>query len=172
MQYPLRIGTRGWCYQAWEGAFYDADLPPEWQLSWYANHLRSVLIPADGFHQMSPDRVRRWVEDTDPEFRFIATSDPVHFPPDRREAMLPDLEVLVAAFGEQLDALVIDVGDTLSASQHFLEKLRFTYPDLPVCLEGLPADELPHGFGGCFNGEEDFLSANSPYTIVPHPEGD
>jgi len=172
MQYPLRIGTRGWCYQAWEGAFYDADLPPEWQLSWYANHLRSVLIPADGFHQMSPDRVRCWVEDTDPEFRFIATIDPVQFPPDCREAMLPDLKALVAAFGEQLDALVIDVGNTLSASQRFLEKLRSTFPDLPVCLEGLPAHELPHGFGGCFNGAEDFLSANSPYTIVHQSEGD
>lgn len=172
MQYPLRIGTCGWSYQTWEGTFYDADLPPEWQLSWYANHLRSVLIPADGLHQMSLGRVRSWVEDTDPEFRFIATIDPIQFPPDCREAMLPDLEVLVAAFGEQLDALVIDVGDTLSASQHFLEKLRLTFPDLPVCLEGLPADELPHGFGGCFNGEEDFLSANSPYTIVHHPEGD
>jgi hypothetical protein len=172
MQYPLRIGTCGWSYQTWEGTFYDADLPPEWQLSWYANHLRSVLIPADGLHQMSLGRVRSWVEDTDPEFRFIATIDPIQFPPDCREAMLPDLEVLVAAFGEQLDALVIDVGDTLSASQHFLEKLRLTFPDLPVCLEGLPADELPHGFGGCFNGEEDFLSANSPYTIVHHSEGD
>lgn len=172
MQYPLRIGTCGWSYQTWEGTFYDADLPPEWQLSWYANHLRSVLIPADGLHQMSLGRVRSWVEDTDPEFRFIATIDPIQFPPDCREAMLPDLEVLVAAFGEQLDALVIDVGDTLSASQHFLEKLRLTFPDLPVCLEGLPADELPQGFGGCFNGEEDFLSANSPYTIVHHSEGD
>ena len=172
MQYPLRIGTRGWCYQAWEGTFYDVDLPPEWQLSWHANHLRSVLIPADGLHQMSPDRVRCWVEDTDPEFRFIATIDPVHFPPDCREAMLPDLKALVAAFGEQLDALVIDVGNTLSASQRFLEKLRSTFPDLPVCLEGLPARELPDGFGGCFNGEEDFLSANSPYTIVHQSEGD
>ena len=172
MQYPLRIGTCGWSYQTWEGTFYDADLPPEWQLSWYANHLRSVLIPADGLHQMSLGRVRSWVEDTDPEFRFIATIDPIQFPPDCREAMLPDLEVLVAAFGEQLDDLVIDVGNTLSASQRFLEKLRLTFPDLPVCLEGLSADKLPHGFGGCFNGEEDFLSANSPYTIVHHSEGD
>ena len=172
MQYPLRIGTRGWSYQTWEGTFYDADLPPEWQLSWYANHLRSVLIPADGFHQMSPDRVRCWVEDTDPEFRFIATIDPVQFPPDCCEAMLPDLEALVVAFGEQLDALVVDVGGNLSAIQRFLERLRSTFPDLPVCLEGLPAHKLPHGFGGCFNWEEDFLFCDSPYTIVYQSEGD
>ena len=172
MRYPLRIGTRGWCYKAWEGTFYDVDLPPEWQLSWYANHLRSVLIPADRLHQMNPDRVRCWVEDTDPEFRFIAEIDPVRFPPDGREAMSPDLEVLVAAFGEQLDALVIDVGDSLSVSRIFLEKLRSTFPDLPVCLEGLPAHELPRGFGGCFNVDEDFSSANSPYTIVYQSEGD
>ena len=121
---------------------------------------------------MSPDRVRCWVEDTDPEFRFIATIDPVQFPPDCREAMLPDLEALVVAFGEQLDALVVDVGGNLSAIQRFLESLRSTFPDLPVCLEGLPAHKLPHGFGGCFNGEEDFLFSDSPYTIVYQSEGD
>ncbi len=172
MRDALRIGTRGWCYPAWAGTFYDADLPPEWRLSWYANHLRSVLIPADGLHQMNPDGVRCWVEDTDPEFRFIAAIDPVRFHPDRREAIVPDLETLVTAFGEQLDALVIDVGDSLSASHRFLEKLRLTFPDLPVCLEGLPVHELPHGFGGCFSGDEEFLSGNSLYTIVYQSKGD
>ena len=144
MQDSLRIGTRGWRYQAWDGTFYDADLPPEWQLSWYANHLRSVLIPADGFHQMSPARVRCWVDDTDPEFRFIATIDPVQFPPDCREPMLPDLEALVVAFGEQLDVL-------LSGGEHrggiFRHGLQLFVVSLPGFVERL-GHRLEQAHGG------------------------
>jgi len=172
MRRPLQIGTRGWRDKTWEGTFYDVDLPPEWQLSWYANHLRSVLIPADGLHRMDPDRVRSWVEDTDPEFRFIAEIDQVRFPPDRSEAILPDLKALVAAFDGQLDALVFDAKDMPPAGWPFLEALRSALSDIPVCLAGLPAHELPPGFGGSWSADEDFSSADSPYTIVYQSEGE
>ncbi len=172
MRRPLRIGARGWRYKTWEGTFYDADLPPEWQLSWYANHLRTVLIPADGPHRMDPDQVRSWVEDTDPEFRFIVEIDQVRLHPDNSAETLPSLEALVAAFDGQLDALVFDVKDTPPAGWPFLEALRSALPDIPVCLEGLPAHELPRGFGGCWCAGEDFSSADSPYTIVYQSEGD
>jgi len=172
MRRPLQIGTRGWRDKTWEGTFYDVDLPPEWQLSWYANHLRSVLIPADGLHRMDPDRVRSWVEDTDPEFRFIAEIDQARFHPDRGEEILPDLKALVAAFDGQLDALIFDAKDTPSTAWPFLEALRSALPDIPVCLEGLSAHELPQGFGGCWCADEDFSSADSLYTIVYQSDGE
>ena len=64
MQHPLRIGTRGWRHKEWQGAFYDPDLPREWQLSWYANHLRSVWVPADELHAISLDEIAVWIDDT------------------------------------------------------------------------------------------------------------
>ena len=78
MQHPLRIGTRGWRHEAWQGTFYDPGLPQEWQLSWYANHLRSVWVPADRLHAISLDEIAVWIEDTDPDFRFIVELSLIH----------------------------------------------------------------------------------------------
>lgn len=41
----LQIGTVGWLHSDWQGAFYPADMPEEWQLDYYSNALHVVLVP-------------------------------------------------------------------------------------------------------------------------------
>lgn len=172
MQHPLRIGTRGWRHKEWQGTFYDPDLPREWQLSWYANHLRSVWVPADGLHAISPDEVAVWIDDTDPDFRFIVEIDGNRVYSEALDRQLSEVKALVHAFGDQLDAFVVEVKQGLTAKKPLLDQIRSAVAGVPVCLRGCPAHALPAGFGGCFDSHEDFASADSPYTIVCQAEGD
>ena len=172
MQHPLRIGTRGWRHEAWQGTFYDPDLPREWHLSWYANHLRSVWIPADGLHAISLDEVAVWIDDTDPDFRFIVEIGGASVYPETDPKHLSRADAVAKAFGDQLDAFVVDVKADPIAEKGFLEPIRSEISGVPVCLRGCPARELPAGFGGCFDSREDFASADSPYTIVCQADGD
>lgn len=68
---PILIGTRGWEDGRWAGGFYPAELPPEWRFCYYSNHLRSVLVPADLWSNVSRRDVAQWVEDSVPAFRFV-----------------------------------------------------------------------------------------------------
>ena len=172
MQHPLRIGTRGWRHKEWQGTFYDPELPREWQLSWYANHLRSVWVPADRLHAISLDEVAVWIDDTDPDFRFIVEIERASVYPETDARQLSKVKAMAKAFGGQLDAFVVDVKEDLTATKAFLEEVRSAVAGVPVCLRGCPARELPAGFGGCFDSCEDFASADSPYTIVCQADGD
>ncbi len=71
MAESILIGTRGWDHPAWAGAFYPENLPADWRLSFYANNLRGVLVPAETWEQGAAADVRAWAEDAFPEFRFV-----------------------------------------------------------------------------------------------------
>ena len=172
MQHPLRIGTRGWRHKAWQGTFYDADLPQEWQLSWYANHLRSVWVPADRLHTISLDEIAVWIEDTDPDFRFIVELESASAYPETDPKQLSRVKAMAKALGHQLDAFVVDVKTGPIAEKGFLEQISSEISGVPVCLRGCPAQALPAGFGGCFDSCEDVASSDSPYTIVCQADGD
>ena len=172
MQHPLRIGTRGWRHKAWQETFYDVNLPQEWQLSWYANHLRSVWVPADRLHAISLDEIAVWIEDTDPDFRFIVEIASASAYPETDAKHVSKAKAVAKAFGDQLDAFVVDVKVDRIAEKTFLEQIRSEISGVPVCLRGCPAQALPAGFGGCFDSCEDAASADSPYTIVCHTDGD
>ena len=172
MQHPLRVGTRGWRHKAWQGTFYDVNLPQEWQLSWYANHLRSVWVPADRLHAISLDEIAVWIEDTDPDFRFIVEIASASAYPETDAKQLSSARALAKVFGDQLDAFVVDVKVDPIAEMTFLEQIRSEISGVPVCLRGYPVQALPAGFGGCFDSCEDAASADSPYTIVCQADGD
>ena len=172
MQHPLRIGTRGWRHKAWQGTFYDVDLPQEWQLSWYANHLRSVWVPADRLYAISLDEIAVWIEDTDPDFRFIVEIESASAYLETDAKHVSSAKAVAKAFGDQLDAFVVDVKVDPIVEKTLLEQIRSEISGVPVCLRGCPAQALPAGFGGCFDSCEDAASADSPYTIVCHTDGD
>ena len=172
MQHPLRVGTRGWRHKAWQGTFYDVNLPQEWQLSWYANHLRSVWVPADRLHATSLDEIAVWIEDTDPDFRFIVEIESASAYPETDAKHVSSAKAVAKAFGDQLDAFVVDVKVDPIAEMTFLEQIRSEISEVPVCLRGYPVQALPAGFGGCFDSCEDAASADSPYTIVCQADGD
>lgn len=67
----ILIGAHGWDRPDEAGAFYPEILPPDWRLSFYANRLRAVLLPAEVWSAARAEDARAWAEDVYPEFRFV-----------------------------------------------------------------------------------------------------
>lgn len=71
MHESILIGTRGWEHPLWQGRFYPEELPADWRFCYYSNWLRAVLVPAETWEEVEAADVHTWVEDSDPEFRFV-----------------------------------------------------------------------------------------------------
>lgn len=67
----IDIAARGWDHDAWCGDFFPLDLPKEWRLTFYANHFRSVLVPARTLLRAESVNLADWRGDTHEEFRFF-----------------------------------------------------------------------------------------------------
>lgn len=66
----LSVGAWGWKHPEWENdVFYPADLPADWQLSYYSNEFDVVVVPAtywgaDGYGEED------WLDDVEDDFIF------------------------------------------------------------------------------------------------------
>lgn len=56
----IRIGTSGWSYDHWRGAFYPGDMPHGQWLGYYAGCLASVEINASFYRLPSTNTLREW----------------------------------------------------------------------------------------------------------------
>lgn len=65
-----RIGTSGWHYKHWRGAFYPADLPVKRWFAYYGERFSSVEINNSFYHLLPGAAVRDWVAQTPPDFLF------------------------------------------------------------------------------------------------------
>ena len=66
----LKIGARGWRHPQWVGSYYPDDLPEEWQLTYYANDFRVVLIPVEYWESSIGYDLDEWLEAVGDDFRF------------------------------------------------------------------------------------------------------
>ncbi len=64
----LQLGTKGWRHAHWQNTFYPDDLPPDWQLAYYANEFSTVLVPVEEWSQQAD--VAQWLDDVPEGFRF------------------------------------------------------------------------------------------------------
>ncbi len=69
---PVHIGTSGWSYPHWRGAFYPDDLPAGRFLAYYAARLRSVEINNTFYRLPNVQVCAEWREETPPDFLFAA----------------------------------------------------------------------------------------------------
>lgn len=66
----LELGARGWRHAHWCATFYPDTLPPDWQLSYYSNEFRHVLVPAEELALADAPTVCGWCDDVNDEFQF------------------------------------------------------------------------------------------------------
>ena len=79
-QRPILIGTSGWSYPEWDGAFYPPGMDPADYLSWYADRFPVVEVDST-FYRVPPRRmVEGWRRHTPAAFRFAAQGSPDHQP--------------------------------------------------------------------------------------------
>jgi uncharacterized protein YecE (DUF72 family) len=65
------VGASGWQHPAWRGAFYPADLPDDWQLSYYSTQFQAVHLPAAAWQAASAATWEAWLADTHDGFHFV-----------------------------------------------------------------------------------------------------
>lgn len=66
----IRVGTSGWHYPHWRGAFYPVNLPTQRWLSYYAQHFDTVELN-NSFYRLPPESaVQSWCQQTPKSFLF------------------------------------------------------------------------------------------------------
>lgn len=72
----LQIGACGWSHPDWEGHFYPEDLPEAWQLDYYSNAFRVVLVPEEQWMAWSEEQVEECRDSVEGDFLFyLAIND-------------------------------------------------------------------------------------------------
>lgn len=103
------IGTRGWEVADWVGDFYPGELPDDWRFCYYSNNLRSVLVPQDTLATAQRADILRWIEDSDPAFRFV-----LELPTALSDSWMPAaMDRTLAAFSELIEPLAARVAGWL-----------------------------------------------------------
>lgn len=120
MTSDLFLGTQGWAYKSWIGAFYPEGTKPGDYLTEYAKHFRAIEIDSTYYAIPRPHSVEQWRDATPAHFRFAAK-----FPQSiTHEKMLKDAEretdqflSTLALLGDKLGPLLLQFPYTFTPAQ-------------------------------------------------------
>jgi uncharacterized protein YecE (DUF72 family) len=74
----VRLGALDWRFPAWRGAFYPADMPQEWQLTYFNTQYNCTFLEQAVWQQASAAEMKQWHADTHERFRFLLEADASH----------------------------------------------------------------------------------------------
>lgn len=77
----VRLGSLGWSNPAWRETFYPADMPAEWQLTYFNTQYNCVFLERADWQQASPEQMAQWDADTHAQFLFLLESEAPQSPP-------------------------------------------------------------------------------------------
>jgi hypothetical protein len=135
----LMTGSFGLDVDAWQGRFYDDDLPTDWRPAFYSTLLRSVLLPqSEWCKAVNQD----WIDEVDEEFRFVlyiaspATGD--------FSCLVKELSQLPAGFAAQVVGVVLQCSPELVTSENetVIKELQQLFP---LCLDAGTVDYAESG---------------------------
>ncbi|BCN92794.1 hypothetical protein THMIRHAM_05790 [Thiomicrorhabdus immobilis] len=98
----LQVGAYGWQYASWVGAFYPEDIPKEWQLDFYSNAYRVLLVPESIWLQWSEGELEELLDSVEEDFSFFFEVDGSFSEPKRVQ-----LNRVVEAFGGCVKGVVV-----------------------------------------------------------------
>lgn len=70
-QMNLYVGTSGYSYEEWKGAFYPPDLPDRQMLQYYAGRFGAVEINNTFYRMPKASVLEAWAEQVPADFRFV-----------------------------------------------------------------------------------------------------
>lgn len=134
----IHIGTSGWHYKHWCGPFYPEKLPPTKMLAWYMERFDTVELNNCFYRLPSEDAVRKWFEQTPPDFlfavkgsRYITHRKRLREPENAIHNFLPRMELLQHKLGPVLFQLPPRWNANLERLEEFLQALpphhRYTF---------------------------------------------
>jgi uncharacterized protein YecE (DUF72 family) len=119
----LYVGTSGFSYPPWRGAFYPAELKPSEFLDFYAQRLPSVELNTSFYKLPSEEHFRRWAAQTPSGFRFSVkmTGRITHFGAIQLVGTFCEQ---VRALGDRLGPILIQFPETRPRDDGILQLLR------------------------------------------------
>ncbi len=79
----VRLGALDWRFPAWRDAFYPADMPEEWQLTYFNTQYNCTFLERAVWQQASAAEMIQWQADTHERFRFLLEADSLRtLPPE------------------------------------------------------------------------------------------
>ena len=108
----IHIGTQGWSYPDWVGAFFPPGARQEDWLPFYAQVFDTVELDTTFYHPPRPSVVRSWERNTPPGFRFAAKVPQTITHTARLASMAEQMAAFVTALaplGEKLGPLLVQL---------------------------------------------------------------
>ncbi|MCP4950342.1 MAG: hypothetical protein GY922_00630 [Proteobacteria bacterium] len=167
----IQIGTYGWLNPRWNGSFYDSDLPEEWKLSWYSNHFRTVVVPSEEVLKLSVDTIDQWVEDTDPDFRFILEIDSKFFIQNRSNELSCKFRMFENHFEGQLDAVICKSTRAKLIKHDECENVQTGLSRAIVCVNTSGCDPMFEKYGRSSIDDQLPEMKPNPFAIVYSSRG-
>lgn len=148
------VGTSGFAYKGWRGAFYPEDLGEKEFLTYYASRLPSVEINNTFYRMPSRKALSSWSEQTPDSFSFIlkASRKITHF--KRLKGCADEMEYLLDVMGE----LGPRLGPTLFQTPPNLKK------DAALLSEFVSL--MPRGFRAAFEFRHASWLDEEIYTVL------
>lgn len=72
----ITLAAYGWSPVDWQQAFYPDDLPRDWQVSYYANEFKSILLPASTWGDAPLADAAYWRSEVGEDFSFYVEITP------------------------------------------------------------------------------------------------
>ena len=66
----VHVGTSGWSYPSWRGAFYPEGSRPDTFLGFYADRFDTVELNTTGYRLPREEQFRKWAESVPDGFTF------------------------------------------------------------------------------------------------------
>ena len=98
----LQIGTNGWQMPEGTGGFYPEDMPVEWQLVYYSNAFRVVLVPEPQWMAWDEVALEECVDSVEGEFGFYLRVDG-----ELSEDKVQSVEKVLNGLGERLQGILV-----------------------------------------------------------------
>jgi hypothetical protein len=109
-------------------AFYPPEIPDDWQLAYYANEFRALVLPFEMFRDSSKEEIRRWRDAVRPDFRFALELRP--YP------RVHELAAKSAPLAGRIAGILVR-----GAGEAFAESCSRSFAPLPLSVEA-PAGQL------------------------------
>jgi uncharacterized protein YecE (DUF72 family) len=128
----VRVGTSGWSYPHWRGAFYPEALPSNKWLGWYAERFDSVEVNNSFYTLPSHDTFATWRSITPPSFLFaVKASRYITHMKKLRETdeAVKTLLSRVAALKEKLGPILFQLPPRWRYNHERLERFLASLPE-------------------------------------------
>ncbi|MGY1834023.1 DUF72 domain-containing protein [Blastococcus sp. SYSU DS0510] len=125
------IGTSGWQYRDWRGAFYPQKLPQRLWLEHYVEHFATVESNAAFYRLPELETFQKWRARTPPDFRWAVKASRFLTHIKRlREPQEPVARLMSRAEGlaDKLDTVLLQLPPTLKADPELLRECLAQFP--------------------------------------------